>query len=81
MLAARAWTRDRLRLLPTPVWSMRPGAIVSGKAHYLVSLLDMTRDHFARIDRHAIPTDLPQPRMTIEDSARYVERTGDWPRK
>ena len=77
----RAWKRDRLRVLLTPPWSMRPGAIFSGKAHYLVSLLHMTRDHFARIDRQAIPTDLPPAQMTIEDYARYVERTGDWPSK
>ncbi len=76
-----AWTKQRLRIVPTPLWSMRPGTILSGKAHYLVSLLDMTRDHFARIDREAIPTDLPAATMTIEDYARYVERTGDWPTK
>jgi hypothetical protein len=41
----------------------------------------MTRDHFARIDRQAIATDLPAATMTIEDYARYAERTNDWPRK
>lgn len=76
-----AWTKQHLRILPTPLWSMRPGTKFSGKAHYLVSLMDMTRDHFARIDREAIPTDLPAATMTIEDYARYVERTGDWPAK
>ncbi len=76
-----AWKRQRLRIVPTPLWSMRPGALISGKAHYLVSLMDMTRDHFARVDREVIDTDLPAATMKIEDYARYVERTGDWPRK
>jgi hypothetical protein len=76
-----AWQKQRLRLLPTPLWTMQPAAGFAGKAHYLVSLMDMTRDHFSRIDREAIPTNLPAARMTIEDYARYVERTGDWPRK
>jgi uncharacterized protein YbjT (DUF2867 family) len=76
-----AWRKQRLRIVPTPLWSMRLGARFSGKAHYLVSLMDMTRDHFARIDREAVASDLPLATMTIEDYAGYVERTGDWPRK
>lgn len=76
-----AWTTRRLRIVPTPVGLMRLGTPLNGRAHYLVSLLAMTRNHFARIDREAIPTDLPAARMTIEDYARYIERTGDWPRK
>jgi uncharacterized protein YbjT (DUF2867 family) len=76
-----AWQKQRLRLLPTPLWTMQPAAGFAGKAHYLVSLMDMTRDHFSRIDRQAIATDLPTATMTIEDYARYVEKTGDWPRK
>ena len=76
-----AWTRKPLRLLPTPLAMMRLGKPFSGKAHYLASLMDMTRDHFARIDREAISTNLPPATMKIEDYAKYVERTGDWPRK
>lgn len=76
-----AWARKRLRVVPTPLWTMRAGTPFSGKAHYLVSLMDMTRDHFSRVDRQVIATDLPAATMTIEDYARYVDRTGDWPRK
>jgi len=76
-----AWRNDRRRIMSMPIWPMRMGRAFSGRSHYLTSLLDMTRDHFSRIDREAISTDLPAARMTIEDYARYVERTGDWPRK
>lgn len=76
-----SWRRQRLRIIPASILLMRGGKPFSGQAHYLVSLLDMTRDHFSRIDREAIATDLPAATMTIEDYARYVERTGDWPSK
>lgn len=76
-----AWTTRRLRIAPLSLRLMRYAAAFSGRAHYLVSLLDMTRDHFARIDREAVPTELPAATMTVEDYTRYVERTGDWPRK
>jgi uncharacterized protein YbjT (DUF2867 family) len=75
-----AWTR-RLRIVPMPTFLMRLATPFSPAAHYLVSLLDMTRDHFSRIDRESIATDLPAATMTIEDYARYIERTGDWPTK
>jgi uncharacterized protein YbjT (DUF2867 family) len=78
---ANAWTHGRLRLVPAAVWSMRPVAMFSGKAHYMVSLMDRTRDHFGRIDRTAVPTDLPGSTMTIERYVDYVRRTGDWPSK
>jgi uncharacterized protein YbjT (DUF2867 family) len=77
----QAWRPQRLRIVPMPVWSLRPAAMFSGRAHYLASLMVMTRDHFARVDREAVPTDLPAATMTIEGYARYVERTGDWPSK
>jgi uncharacterized protein YbjT (DUF2867 family) len=77
----RAWAKDRLRIVPMPLRLMRLGRGLSGQMHYLTSLLDMTRDHFSRIDRQAIPTDLPAANMTIEDYVKYVERTGDWPAK
>ena len=78
---AAAWTRERLRVLAMTWRFRRPRWYFPGKAHYLASLMHMTRDHFSRIDRDAIPTKLPPARMTIEDYARYVERTRDWPVK
>lgn len=76
-----AWTKERLRIAPMPLVLARIGRVFSGRMDYLVALLDMTRDHFSRIDREAIPSDLPEVMMTIEDYARYVERTDDWPSK
>lgn len=76
-----AWKAQRLHLIPARLWMLGPGALLIGKANYLVSLMSMTRDHFARVDRDAIATDLPVAKMTIEDYTQYIEQTGDWPRK
>ncbi len=77
---ARAWPR-KLFVVRAPMPVMRLGSLVSGKAHYLTSLLRMTRDEFSRLDQQAFPTDLPQARMTVEQYVESIRRTGDMPRK
>ena len=77
---AQAWPGG-LHVIPASLALMRFGRPFSGKMHYLTSLLDMTRDHFARLDRQVFATDLPQSHMKIEDYVGYIQRTGDVPRK
>ena len=77
---ARAWPK-RLRVVPA--WRLAPRLLspVSGRAHYMDKLLEMTVRHFGRLDEHHFETDLPRPAMTIEDYVAYIEATGDLPRK
>lgn len=76
---ARAWVG--LRIVRVPMWPMRMSAMVNGRAAYLGALLNMTVDHFSRIDQQLLPTNLPPATMTIEDYVRYMRETGDRPRK
>lgn len=76
----RAWP-GRLVTLPVPAPMLRLMSHLSGKAHYLWHLLEMTQRHFARLDRAPAPTPLPAAIMTIEDYVKYVKQTSDRPRK
>jgi hypothetical protein len=77
---ARSWPR---RLWVVSGWRMMPRLMgsVSGKAHYLDRLLDMTVRHFGRLDRESLETDLPPASMTIEAYVDYIAATGDLPHK
>ena len=66
---------------PVPIRLIRMASMFSGRAHYLSSLLRMTEQHCARLDRLAMPTDLPPATMTIEDYVAAAQRSGDIPRK
>jgi len=77
---ARACSPPR-RVRRIPLWPIRLAGLFSGKARYLVRLLDMTRRDFARLDREQFETDLPEPTMAIEDYVRYMNATGDVPSK
>jgi len=71
----------RLRLVPVPITPLRLMALISGKANYLVKLIDMTERHFARLDETPLEPDAPAATMRIEDYVAYVQRTADVPRK
>ena len=79
--SARFAATSGLRMLCLPMWPMRLGSMVNGRAAYLTALLKMTVNHFSRIDQRLLPTDLPSARMRIEDYVRYMRESGDRPRK
>ena len=73
--------RPPLRVAEIPLWVVRPLAPFSANARYLLDLLRVTFETNTRFDAQESWDDLGRPSMTIEDYVRYMERTGDVPRK
>jgi uncharacterized protein YbjT (DUF2867 family) len=71
----------RIRRVTVPRSMIRLGGLVSNKARYLRHLLEMTEREFAEQDAQAVRTNLPEPRMRIEDYVASMLETGDVPRK
>lgn len=69
------------RVLRLPRWMVAGAGVLSPPARYLGELLTFTFRWNVGFQAQAAWDDLGEPTMTIEDYVRYMERSGDVPRK
>lgn len=71
----------RLRVVQTPYAALRAASLVHPRARYLRELLAETFAYATEFRASQTWETLGRPTMTIEDYARSIAQTGDWPRK
>ncbi len=81
---AAAWPRRHggpLKVSSIPAWVVASMAPLMADARYLLDLLRVTFETNTRFEGQETWDDLGTPVMTVEDYARYIDETGDVPRK
>ncbi len=76
-----AWRPGPLTVSHIPSWVLGAMAPVVADARYLLDLLDVTFETNTTFRAEQTWYDLGTPTMTVEDYARYIDQTGDVPRK
>ncbi len=81
---AAAWPRrlgGPLKVSSIPAWVVASMAPLVADARYLLDLLRVTFETNTAFEGRETWDDLGTPTMTVEDYARYIDETGDVPRK
>ncbi len=71
----------RYIITPIPGPALLAGALVMPPMHYLKHLLDMTYNHVTQIPKDVNGMDLYRPCITVEQFAKQLATTTDWPSK
>ncbi len=81
---AAAWPErlgGPLKVSSIPAWVIASMAPLVADARYMLDLLRVTFETNTAFEAKATWDDLGTPTMTVEDYARYIDETGDVPRK
>ena len=78
---AAAWRGGPLKVSSIPSWVVAAMAPLVADARYLLDLLRVTFETNTSFEARQTWDDLGRPTMTVEDYARYLDETGDVPRK
>ncbi len=76
-----AWGPSPLSVIHVPSWLLGAMAPVVADARYMLDLLKVTFETNTTFRAREAWDDLGTPTMTVEDYARYIDETGDVPRK
>ncbi len=78
---AAAWRGGPLKVSSIPSWVVAAVAPLVADARYLLDLLRVTFETNTSFEARQTWDDLGTPTMTVEDYVRYLDETGDVPRK